>query len=201
MDENTIFTIIFGIFLCILLIFYIFMKFSVNGTKLIKNDNFFIAIIPVIIGIVYAMYQGIKMYYVDKPVTPNAVVQSTLALGTYPIMIGAVVIMCILFGIMWNKNRGGFNALFGKEIYITLTTIIVISILLFFLHGSTEVKDNNQLSTVDNMSSKLLKAGIGLTAIIGFISILSVGGIFSSNPPENNLAMLLNLFILIILKD
>ena len=99
---------------------------------------------------------------------------------------------------MWNKNRGGFNALFGQEIYITLTTIIVISILLFFLHGSTEVKDNNQLSSVDNMSSKLLKAGIGLTAIIGFISILSVGGVFSSNPPENNLAMLLNLFILII---
>jgi len=123
-------------------------------------------------------------------------------LKSYNILITFLFLFIVLVIVLFLINPNGFNKLFGTEIFITGPILFLLS---FLIKDFIAFKNDPSKSWMGKLSwstknwfpyaviALLIAIGIG-----GFFAILEVGGIFSSTPPENNIAMLIN-FILIII--
>jgi hypothetical protein len=98
-------------------------------------------------------------------------------------------------------NYKGFNKIFGYEIFITGPILILLSILIKEIFSFTADPTNSWLKILPQSNSKWFLLGISIiTILIGLISffmMLYVGGIFSDNPPTNNIATMINFVIII----
>ena len=124
------------------------------------------------------------------------------ALLSYNSLIGFLFLFIILMVVLLVTNNKGFNTTFGYEIFITLPFLLII---LFLIKDILSLKNNPTKSFLNYFSQSSQPWFIPfmyiITAIItifGFIMTLYVGGVFSDNPPENNIPMLINFFIVII---
>jgi len=123
-------------------------------------------------------------------------------LKSYNILITFLFLFIVLVIVLFLINPNGFNKLFGTEIFITGPILFLLS---FLIKDFIAFKNDPSKSWMGKLSwstknwfpyaviALLIAIGIG-----GFFAVLEVGGIFSSTPPENNIAMLIN-FILIII--
>jgi hypothetical protein len=105
----------------------------------------------------------------------------------------------ILSVILLITNIKGFNKSFGYQIFITVPFITLITILINELVFFKNNPDDSFFRKFNiSYKSWFLPFMSFITlciAILGFFMMLYVGGIFSNSPPENNTAMLLNVFI------
>jgi len=122
-------------------------------------------------------------------------------LRSYSVILIIFVIFLIMLVTLLLINIKGFNKLFGYQIFITTPIIILLTFLIneLFLFKN---KSNESFFSNFNISNKVwfmpFMTLITLCiAILGFYSMLYIGGIFSNPPPENNTAMLLNFFVII----
>lgn len=123
-------------------------------------------------------------------------------LVSYDIFTACLFLFFILIIILKFTNPNGFNKILGYEIFITGP------ILLFFAFIVKEVvifvttPEKSWLSTFPFATEAWTLPVIIIISLIiglaGFFSMLAVGGIFSDKPPENNTAMILNFFIIIL---
>lgn len=122
-------------------------------------------------------------------------------LVSYNILILFFIIFIILIFILMVTNSKGFNQLFGYEIFITGPFLLLIA---YLIKEIFEFKNNPSTSWLSKLPQSnqnwfipIVLLVVVLIGIIGFFTILYVGGIFSDNPPENTTAMILNFIIII----
>ena len=123
-------------------------------------------------------------------------------LKSYNILITFLFLFIVLVIVLFLINPNGFNKLFGTEIFITAPILFLLA---FLIKDFTTFKMDPSKSMLNKISwsnknwfpyavmALIVAIGLG-----GLYAILAVGGIFSDQPPENNIAMLIN-FILIII--
>ena len=123
-------------------------------------------------------------------------------LVSYNIMIIFFIVFVILMVVLMVTNSKGFNKYFGYEIFITGPILLLVA---FLIKEIFTFKNNPQESLFsmfpqsnENWFINVVSLFVLLLGIFGFFMILYVGGIFSDNPPENNTAMILNIFIIIL---
>ena len=119
---------------------------------------------------------------------------------SYNIMIFCFIIFIILMIVLMFTNKQGFNKSFGYEIFITGPILLLVA---FLIKEIFIFKNNPQQSWLSSFSQSnqnwfipfilLMTVFIG---IFGFFMMLYVGGIFSDSPPENNISMILNFFVI-----
>ena len=99
-------------------------------------------------------------------------------------------------------NYKGFNKIFGYEIFITGPILILLSVLIKEIFSFNADPTNSWFKILPQSNSKWFLPGISiitlLLGIISFFMMLYVGGIFSDNPPTNNISTMIN-FVIIIL--
>ena len=122
-------------------------------------------------------------------------------LRSYSVLLIFFVIFLIMLVTLLLINIKGFNKLFGYQIFITTPIIILLTFLINEL-VLFKNKSNESFFRNFNISNKVwFMPFITLItlciAILGFFTMLYIGGIFSNPPPENNTAMLLNFFVII----
>ena len=121
-------------------------------------------------------------------------------LVSYNLLIFILTIFIILILLLMITNIKGFNKILGYEILITCPMILLI----FFLIKEIFVfKNNPQSSWFSSISLNplvipVVSLIVVLLGIFSFFMVLYVGGIFSDNPPENNIAIIIN-FVIIML--
>ena len=121
-------------------------------------------------------------------------------LRSYNVLLIIFVIFLIMLVTLIIINIKGFNKLFGYQIFITVPFITLITFLINELVLFKNHPDDSFFRKF-NISYKawFMPFMILITlciATLGFFMMLYVGGIFSNPPPENNTAMLLNVFII-----
>ena len=142
------------------------------------------------------MYLFLKVYNMDKSI-PISLEQ---VLVSYNLLIIILTIFIILILLLMITNIKGFNKILGYEILITCPMILLI----FFLIKEIFVfKNNPQSSWFSSISLNplvipVVSLIVVLLGIFSFFMVLYVGGIFSDNPPENNIAIIIN-FVIIML--
>lgn len=124
-------------------------------------------------------------------------------LNSYKAMLAFFVLFIILIVVLWTTNNKGFNSSFGKEIFITIPILLVLTSLLNEIFKFKNKPQDSFLFSILPQSIQqhfipAVSLCMLLLGIFGFFMMLYLGGIFSDNPPENNTAMLTN-FIIIIL--
>ena len=123
-------------------------------------------------------------------------------LRSYSVLLIFFVIFLIMLVTLLLINIKGFNKLFGYQIFITTPIIILLTFLINEL-VLFKNKSNESFFRNFNISNKVwFMPFITLItlciAILGFFTMLYIGGIFSNPPPENNTAMLLNFFVIFV---
>ena len=123
-------------------------------------------------------------------------------LKSYNILITFLFLFIVLVIVLFLINPNGFNKLFGTEIFITAPILFLLA---FLIKDFTTFKMDPSKSMLNKISWSnknwfpyAIMALIVAIGLGGLYAILAVGGIFSDQPPENNIAMLIN-FILIII--
>lgn len=123
------------------------------------------------------------------------------ALVSYRILILLLVIFTIIMVLLFVKSYSGFNKYFGYQIFITGPFLLLIA----FLIKELLAYKNNQFSSIfskvftsQTQGVAILGASIVSLFILAFFLMLYVGGIFSDNPPENNVSTIIN-FVIIVL--
>ena len=123
-------------------------------------------------------------------------------LKSYNILITFLFLFIVLVIVLFLINPNGFNKLFGTEIFITAPILFILA---FLIKDFTTFKMDPSKSMLNKISWSnknwfpyAIMALIVAIGLGGLYAILAVGGIFSDQPPENNIAMLIN-FILIII--
>ena len=130
------------------------------------------------------------------PLSLDKVLKSyNILLFILSLFIGLVIMLAVL-------NPKGFNKSFGYEFFITGPMLIIIGLLIkeifaFKSNPSESWFSKFQISTKP-FFIPLMIALIIIIIITSFFSILTIGGVFSDKPPENNTEMIIN-FIVIIL--
>jgi len=123
-------------------------------------------------------------------------------LTSYNILISFLTVFIFLVLLMYILNPNGFNKIFGYEIFITGPLLLLFGILIKELFVFKNTPEKSWLSTFSqsnhNWFFPVIIIGIVLIGLAGFFSMLAVAGVFSDTPPENNTAMLVNFFILIL---
>lgn len=121
---------------------------------------------------------------------------------SYNIMIVFFIIFIILMVILMVTNRKGFNKSFGYEIFLTGPILLLVA---YLVKEIFEFKNNPTTSLFSFFSQSnqpwfilAVSLFILLLGIFGFFMMLYVGGVFSDSPPENNTAMILNFFIIVL---
>lgn len=104
---------------------------------------------------------------------------------TFNIVIAfAFLIFFIMVASSWGlMNNLLFNTFFGNEIFLTCFIVIVVSIFI--------------KAIVSNKANAGLKVWCILFILISSIIMLSASGVFSKNPPENNIAIMTNIGFLV----
>jgi hypothetical protein len=121
-------------------------------------------------------------------------------LVSYNLLIIILTIFIILILLLMITNIKGFNKILGYEILITCPMILLI---FFLIKEIFLFKNNPQSSWFSSISLNplvipIVSLIVVLLGIFSFFMILYVGGIFSDNPPENNIAIIIN-FVIIML--
>ena len=123
------------------------------------------------------------------------------ALVSYRILILLLVIFTIIMVLLFVKSYSGFNKYFGYQIFITGPFLLLIA----FLIKELLAYKNNQFTSIfskvftsQTQGVAILGASIVSLFILAFFLMLYVGGIFSDNPPENNVSTIIN-FVIIVL--
>jgi hypothetical protein len=121
-------------------------------------------------------------------------------LNSYNILIQSLFFLIFLVIILLLFNPSGFNKAFGYEIFITGPILLILAFLIkeLFLFKNTPYK--SWLSSFSQSKETWFLPMFILVIIIiglaGFFSMLAVAGVFESNPPENNTAMILNFVVI-----
>ena len=123
-------------------------------------------------------------------------------LRSYSVLLIFFVIFLIMLVTLLLINIKGFNKLFGYQIFITTPIIILLTFLINEL-VLFKNKSNESFFRNFNISNKVwfmhfITLITLCIAILGFFTMLYIGGIFSNPPPENNTAMLLNFFVIFV---
>jgi hypothetical protein len=126
----------------------------------------------------------------------------SLVLSSYNILISSLVLFIFLVILMLVLNPKGFNSTFGYEVLITGPVLFLLSIMIKELFVFKNNPTQSWLSTFSQSKEKwflpVYIIGIILIGLAGFFSVLTVAGIFSDKPPENNVVMLINFLIIIL---
>ena len=121
---------------------------------------------------------------------------------SYNLLILFLIIFVILVIVLMVKNYNGFNKLFGYEIFITGPMLVLLSIIIKEIFAFNKNPQNSWLNIFPQSKENwFLPVVLLVTAFIGifsFLMMLYISGVFSSNPPQNNSAVILN-FVVIIL--
>ena len=117
-------------------------------------------------------------------------------LMSYNILIQSIFVLIVLVIILLGVNPNGFNKAFGYEIFITGPILYILAILIREIFLFKNTPDKSWLSSFsqskENWFLPVIILGIVIIGLSGFFSMLAVAGIFDSNPPENNTAMIIN---------
>lgn len=140
----------------------------------------------------------------DKPNTKlNLKTPLTLeqVLSSYNLLILFIILFIFLVLVLFNVNRKGFNNSLGYESFVTGPILLLLAFLIKELIAFKNAPDSSWLSSFSQSKEIWFLPAVTLSiiciGIIGLFSMLSIGGIFSDNPPENNTSMIIN-FIAII---
>jgi hypothetical protein len=122
-------------------------------------------------------------------------------LSSYNVLIICLIVFIILMIVLYILNPKGFNIFFSYEIFITIPILL----LLVYLIKETILLKKNPEQSVFKFFSQYQKTWfflslifiIGLLGLSLLLVVLYLGGIFSNNPPENNIEMLINFGIII----
>jgi hypothetical protein len=129
-------------------------------------------------------------------------------LTSYNVMVLCLFVLLILSGILYLANKNGFNQTFGTELFALVPLLLLV---IFIIKEAITIKEDpnnawfNHFSWFKNWYTGLgntnkFDMGVGIllaVLIIGiFFTILGIGGIFSQNPPENNVAVIINCIVL-----
>lgn len=141
----------------------------------------------------------------DKPNTKQnlkAPLSLEQVLSSYNLLILFIILFIFLVSVLFNVNRKGFNNAFGYEAFVTGPILLLLAFLMKELIAFKNSPDNSWLSSFSQSKETwflpVFTLSIVFIGIIGLFTMLSIGGIFSDTPPENNTSMLLN-FVLIII--
>ncbi len=135
---------------------------------------------------------------------PNNTISLSLeqVLNSYNILILFLFLFIFVVLLLFMFNSKGFNETFGYEIFITGPVLLLLSYLIKELIIFKKTPEQSFLSkmsfSTESWFFPVFVLSILIIGLIGFYSILLVGGIFSDKPPENNTAMIIN-FVLIVL--
>ena len=123
-------------------------------------------------------------------------------LFSYNLLILFLIIFVVIMIMLVVYNYKGFNKIFGYEIFITGPILILLSVLIKEIFSFNADPTNSWFKILPQSNSKWFLPGISiitlLLGIISFFMMLYVGGIFSDNPPTNNISTMIN-FVIIIL--
>jgi len=146
----------------------------------------------------------------DNAKRPDALVAK---LTSYNIMVLCLFVLLILSGILYLANKDGFNQTFGKELFALVPLLLLV---IFIIKEAIVIKEEpnnawfNHFSSFKNWYAGLVSTSttnkfdmaVGILIVVLLIGIffviLGIGGIFSKNPPENNVAVVINCIILFI---
>ena len=121
-------------------------------------------------------------------------------LSSYNILIQSLFVLIFLVIILLVVNPNGFNKAFGYELFITGPILLLLTFLIKEMFLFKNTPDKSWLSSFSQSKEKwflpMIILGIVIIGLGGFFSMLAVAGVFDSNPPENNTAMILNLCII-----
>ena len=126
-------------------------------------------------------------------------VKSGQQLMSYTILITILSLFIVLIIILYITNKNGFSKLFGYEILITIPVLIIV-FYIFTQITLLKIRPNDSiLSSLPFSANPLFPIGVILFLLVAtFFAILGIGGVYSTNPPENNTAVFINLIILIL---
>lgn len=123
-------------------------------------------------------------------------------LMSYNVLLTSIFLFMLLVIMLLIFNPKGFNKTFGYEILITGPIMFLLTILIKELFVFNSSPSQSWFSRFSFSKTKgfmaimcLLISGI---AIVGVYSVLSVAGILSNNPPENNISALINFIIMLV---
>lgn len=118
---------------------------------------------------------------------------------SYTILIFIFIILLILVIILYFKNNNGFTNVLGYEIFITIPIVIFVTFM-FYQIILLQTKPTNSILSVIPFSDKPFFPILSIVIIIiaAIFSILGIGGVFSVRPPENNIAVFINLIVIIL---
>jgi hypothetical protein len=123
-------------------------------------------------------------------------------LKSYNVLTGFLFMFIFLIIILLVLNPKGFNKTLGNELFITAPILLILTIL---IKEIIIFKNNPQESWLNifPQSNEIWFFPLFIFIIIfiglaGFFTVLSIGGVFSNSPPENNIATLINFLIIII---
>ena len=129
-------------------------------------------------------------------------------LTSYNVMVLCLFVLLILSGILYLANKNGFNQTFGKELFALVPLLLLV---IFIIKEAITIKEDpnnawfNHFSWFKNLSTNLINTNkfdtaVGILIVVllisTFFAILGIGGVFSKNPPENNVAVVINCLIL-----
>ena len=121
-------------------------------------------------------------------------------LSSYNILIQSLFVLIFLVIILLVVNPNGFNKAFGYELFITGPILLLLTFLIKEMFLFKNTPDKSWLSSFSQSKEKwflpMIILGIVIIGLGGFFSMLAVAGVFDSNPPENNTAMILNFCII-----
>ena len=121
-------------------------------------------------------------------------------LSSYNILIQSLFVLIFLVIILLVVNPNGFNKAFGYELFITGPILLLLTFLIKEMFLFKNTPDKSGLSSFSQSKEKwflpMIILGIVIIGLGGFFSMLAVAGVFDSNPPENNTAMILNICII-----
>lgn len=138
----------------------------------------------------------------EKQKTNKIPISLDYVLNSYNILISCLGLFIFLVIMMLILNPKGFNTIFGYEVFITGPILLLLVILIQQVFIFANNPQQSWLSTFSQSKEKwflpVFITFIVIIGIVGFFSVLSVAGIFSDKPPENNIAALINLLIIIL---
>ena len=121
-------------------------------------------------------------------------------LSSYKNLIQSVFILIFLAIILLVLNPNGFNKALGYEMFITGPILMLLAFLIKETIVFKNTPDKSWLSAFSQSRETwflpIVILGIVIIGLAGFFSMLAVAGIFDTNPPENNTAVITNFVII-----
>ena len=124
------------------------------------------------------------------------------ALNSYNVLIFCLFIFIGLIILLYIANPNGFSKYFGNEVFITGPILLLLGFLLKELITFQKNPRESFFANIPGHRSEwfpiIIMLFIAFLCIVSFLGILNVAGIFSNEPPANNIAVIINFLIIII---